>query len=101
MCRLPRLIAATLLLVVLLTGCSHKPPVDYSRRGQRTGFNELAPKIPRTPPLGARRMLRQNGFVVLAQPEAWDLAQAYLHSGPGFITSDAVLYVFHSMFRAA
>lgn len=49
---------------------------------------------------GARRMLDKNGFVVLGRAESWEITEPYLDQlRPVFITSDAVLYVFHCLFR--
>ncbi|MBI3921411.1 MAG: DUF3160 domain-containing protein [Armatimonadetes bacterium] len=47
----------------------------------------------------AQKVLERNGFVVLSDIEADHLQSAYLHTSPNFITSDAVLYVFHCLFR--
>jgi hypothetical protein len=44
-------------------------------------------------------MLDQNGFVVLGGAEAYELTGTYLGTYPCFISADAVLYVFHCLFR--
>jgi len=75
------------------------------------GAGTQAPSGPRMPyddpgdlvgklPAGAERLLDRNGFVVLGDVENSSLASAYLTCvGTNFITSDAVLYVFHCLFR--
>jgi hypothetical protein len=57
-------------------------------------------EVPRKLPGGAERMLDENGFVVCGDVEATNLKDAYFATMPmNFITSDAVLYVFHCLFR--
>lgn len=48
---------------------------------------------------GNPKKLGDNGFVVLAQDEVWNSTSGYYELGPNFITSDVVLYIFHSLFR--
>jgi len=52
-------------------------------------------------PKSAQRMLEKNGFVVLGDVERRGLTDAYFETMPNFITADAVLYVFHCLFRGA
>ncbi len=56
-------------------------------------------EIPEKLSSDAQKVLEKNGFVVLSDIEADHLQSAYLHTSPNFITSDAVLYVFHCLFR--
>lgn len=56
-------------------------------------------EVPAKLPSGAQAMMERNGFVVLGDVEASNLKDAYFAVMPNFITSDAVLYVFHCLFR--
>jgi hypothetical protein len=56
-------------------------------------------EVPAKLPSGAQAMMERNGFVVLGDVEASNLKDAYFEVMPNFITSDAVLYVFHCLFR--
>ena len=65
------------------------------------GDKRVEPHVPQKLPLGARRMLDQNGFVVMGDVEAGNLTHGYFSvDGTNFISADAVLYVFHCLFRS-
>lgn len=55
--------------------------------------------VPYQLPSGAADKLRHNGFVVMGNVEADYLTWAYFGTTVPFITADAVLYVFHGLFR--
>ena len=60
------------------------------------------PEVPRPfeLPAGAQRMADEHGFVVFGNIECSNLKDAYFATTwCNFITSDAVLYVFHCLFR--
>ena len=96
-------------VVVLVAGAwaVHRPPArwgrpDYSRPVECTLWDHKSsePNVPKKLPLGARRMLDRNGFVVMGDVEAGNITHGYFSvHGTNFISADAVLYVFHCLFR--
>ncbi len=57
------------------------------------------PSVPRKLPHEAQDLLDRNAFVVLGNVECQNLKDGYFACHPNFITADAVLYVFHGLFR--
>lgn len=101
-------------LVATSAGCQqrnwdpYREPVESSPHEESASAASLERlhargAIPSELPAGAQRMLDANGFVVLGDVEWSSLTAAYFEPAcsPNFITSDAVLYVFHSLFRGA
>ena len=77
-------------------------PSDWpgAAQGEFVDWEGEEVKVPEELPAGAQAMLEENGFVVLGDVEAAGLKDAYFATMRGnFITSDAVLYVFHCLFR--
>jgi hypothetical protein len=101
---------AGLLAALLIGGCARTP---RSNRVERPPEGENAPEEPwanhrrEAPqpreheklPGDARERIAENGFVVLADVPVFNVTHFFFSHHPHFITSDAVLYVFGTLFR--
>ncbi|NSW54580.1 MAG: DUF3160 domain-containing protein [Armatimonadetes bacterium] len=92
-----------MLVSVSLLGCrvrgsSRDRPDRDGKVSWRSSGSERKP--PEKLPRGARTLFERNGFVVLGRQESRSIKDGYFTVlGRNFITSDAVLYVFHCLFR--
>ncbi len=116
----PRILAlAVLVSIIAAAGCQSRDGAPTARpkagrvvaaavaepaRPSEPQPMTAAPPMPKRVPLRisrrARTMLRQNGFVVLGRDEHWSILD-YGEMNAFFITSDAVLYVFHQLLGAS
>lgn len=98
------------LAVLVVAGCRviDTNAVERPREGAESGpvleepWADYAPRAPEAAklPRAAEQRLTENGFVVLADWPVFNITQYFFATcDPHFITSDAVLYVFATLFR--
>jgi len=93
-------LAVLSLMAPVLPGCQSRPARSRAAAlpAQFVAIDERV-KVPEKLPAGARHMLDRNGFVVVGNVEVRNLKDGYFAVRNNFITTDAVLYVFHCLFR--